>query len=315
MAYSGVRSFRVVPKHADCLHPDGSLSLNQLSLGVSQGGWNMKRHDFTVVLCAALVSLASGCVGSPEDTEGAVGEALGAYIIKNSLLPESLTGALTPAMLGQAALATGSLSSAARAALRDPGASGEAARQLLSYTVGCALTTSQSVSVIWVDSDFVFHVETYRGLLGLAPAWATGPLNATSSQRWVSACLAARVNKYGVAVDISLHGAADGLGTTADEGAAYPMLEGAFWGNLFTSSPALFACDDPAGDDNARSASRVCAAGVLDGSGTLTGCENIQRVGSCTNACGDIGAAGYYAGCSPAQGQGTWSQIVTVHLQ
>jgi hypothetical protein len=50
----------------------------------------------------------------------------------------------------------------------------------------------------------------------------------------VSACLFARVSKFGVAVPISVRGPNHELATDAEERAGLPVQEGAFYGNLFT---------------------------------------------------------------------------------
>ena len=53
-----------------------------------------------------------------------------------------------------------------------------------------------------VDSTGVVHNESLPGLVGLAPGWATGPLD-TAGQEWVTSCMAARLNAYGVSVMLS----------------------------------------------------------------------------------------------------------------
>ena len=101
--------------------------------------------------------------------------------------------------------------------------------------MSCALTPSQSFAFSWTDSSSVIHSESYPGLLGLASSWASSALS-TTGQQWVSACLASRVNWYGVHVDISSRGNHTSLGTThAERTTDYPVIEGAFFGNLFTS--------------------------------------------------------------------------------
>jgi hypothetical protein len=63
-------------------------------------------------------------------------------------------------------------------------------------------------------------------------------------QRWVSACVLARTNAYGVHVRISLRapadapqGIKDALATTPDEVANYTLREGAYYGNIFGTTP------------------------------------------------------------------------------
>jgi hypothetical protein len=65
-----------------------------------------------------------------------------------------------------------------------------------------------------------------------------------SCQRWVSACVLARTNAYGVHVEISMRapadapqGIKDALATTSDEVASYTLREGAYYGNIFATTP------------------------------------------------------------------------------
>jgi hypothetical protein len=74
--------------------------------------------------------------------------------------------------------------------------------------------------------------------------WAASGRCDESCQRWVSACVLARTNAYGVTVDISMRApddapaaVKDALRVTDDERAAYTLQEGAFFGNLFASTP------------------------------------------------------------------------------
>ena len=284
----------------------------------------MKRYDFAVVVCLAAPFCNAGCVASPEDVDDDIGVARSAALGPNALGPNALgpnalgpnalgPNALAPTMLNGSALAMGSLSADALAAIHDSGANGDLSRQLLKYTVGCALDSTQSLSFTWVDSNDVSHDETYSGLFGLAPDWASGALS-SDAQLWVSACLIARVNYFGVTVMLSIRGGVDTLDTTQSERDEYTYLEGAFWGNVFTSTPTAYACDYGPDDAHSRAGNRVCAAGYDDGSGTLQSCGIIQRLGSCTDACGSLTGGTHYASCSAGAGQSS-SSVVTVFLE
>jgi hypothetical protein len=274
------------------------------------------RHDLSVLCTLVAISIMAACGGSPEDVDTDVGEARSAALNANALNANALNAnalypnALTPSMLGSTALVWSSLSASAQAALQDPGASGALARQLARYATGCAFDTTQSFSVSWTDS-LGTHNETYVGELGLATRWAQGPLN-TEAQQWVSACLASRVNYFGVSVMLSSRAAA--LSTSGTELTDYPAQEGAFWGNLFTSTPAVYACDYVPDDAHSRAAYRVCAAGYDDGTGTLQSCGIIQRLGSCANTCGQLGNGQYYDACSSDGGLSSSAQVITVFL-
>jgi hypothetical protein len=284
----------------------------------------MKRRDLLVVPVAFTLFSISACAGSPEVDDPSVGDfpnpprstsALNANALNaNALNANALyPGALTPGMLGVLPLDPSTLGAVALASLEDPTHSGELSRQLLKYTVSCAFDNTQSFSFTWTDASGVSHVETYPGLLGLATGWASLPLD-TAGQAWVSACLASRLNYYGITVSLSSRGAAPGLTTTSEELETYPMEEGAFWGNLFTAAPAIYACDDTADDSHSRAAFRDCAAGHVDGSGPLASCGMLQRVGSCDDHCAPINADSYYPSCA-APGEAPTSFVITVFLQ
>jgi len=99
------------------------------------------------------------------------------------------------------------------------------------YLVQCALPAGREVAV---------QGEPFAGALGLAPEWATGPCDGTC-QRWVSACLLARVNARGQRVAISMRGAVDELHPGVRELVDYPVEDGTFFGNLFAMPQQLFA--------------------------------------------------------------------------
>jgi hypothetical protein len=247
----------------------------------------------------------------------------------NSMAPAALDAtttypsALTPAMLAGAPLDPSALGASALAAIEDPGESGALSRSLLSYTVGCALDGTQSFAFSWVDASNVTHEENYPGSIGLATGWASHPLDAPG-RGWVSACLIARVNHFGVPVQLSARGDTPALVASAEEKAAYPNEEGAFWGDLFTTAPVAYACDVVPDDDNSRAHARVCAAGYVDGEGNVQGCGIIQRVGSCNDACAPLmavsltglGSEGVYhhPTCSTAA-SGLTTEVLTVFLE
>jgi hypothetical protein len=282
----------------------------------------MKRDFFFAMPLAVAVLVLSGCVTPVEEEDSPTGEARSAIVNQNALNPLGLapTGtfpsALTPAMLAPAALAFASLSSSAAAAIQDPTASGDLSRQLLSYTVGCALDSTQSFSFSWVDSASVTHNESYQGLIGLATGWATGPLD-TSGQQWVSACLISRVNYLGASVSISSRGQnGELLNVTSGERNNWAYEEGAFWGNVFSSTPTAYACANATNDVRSRIDQRYCAAGYPDPStGNLLSCGIVQRLGSCDTYCDPLTKkGGYHPTCTATPGNAVW-QVVTIFLQ
>jgi hypothetical protein len=267
----------------------------------------------TAALAALSFASLVGCIAVQEEEEGVVGIAPSALEFVNALNPN----ALNPNALNPNALDPSALSPAALGAIQAPDAGGDLSRQLLRYVVSCAFDASQSFSFSWTDSEGTVHDEVYWGLLGLAPQWATSTLN-PPKQQFISACLASRTNWYGASVTISSRGDPSAINKTdSPELSTYTRLEGAFWGNLFAPSPYLNACYNEANRDHARSLSRDCAAGHLDGSGPAQPCGMINIVGSCDSACEPLKQRGmYYPSCA-SNVNGTvdsTAKVITVFL-
>jgi hypothetical protein len=257
-----------------------------------------------------LVPLAvlTGCNTALKEEEDELLGLLGSSIVgDNALVPNALVpNALVPNALVPNALVPNALVPNALAAIRDPAYSGELSREFLRYTVGCALETSQSFTFSWTDALGVPHQETYLGVVGLAPGWASGPLDA-NDQQMISACLAARTNWYSVPVTISMRSHENPLRTKvhSSEVAAYPDVEGAFWGNLFTPTPTLRACFNDQTITNSRSHQRDCAVGHLNAQGGVESCGLITIVGRCQDYCKGLHPTGrYYQECTdPTSGK------------
>jgi hypothetical protein len=271
-----------------------------------------------------LLSLsASGClteVGGDEAEDAVLAEAESAIEGPNALTPNALTpnaltpNALTPNALTPNALTPNALSPTALAAIQAPTAQGALSRQLLKYTVGCALDPTQSFTFTWADSKGRVFTETYWGILGLATTWTTKPITG-SDQGWVSACLASRVNWYGVSVMISSRGGHPGLNKSGTpELSTYAMAEGAFWGNLFSASPYLFTCHYGPNVTHSRGEMRDCAAGHVQPNGTIAECGILDIVGACESVCQPLHNQGkYYPGCVGPDGA-TSTAVITTFL-
>lgn len=286
-----------------------------------------KLHLIPLLPCMLL--LATGCspesAADPADDQEDVAEVRGRLVSDNGLGPNGLglnglgpnglgPNGLGPNGLGPNGLGPNGISADAFAAIQADSASGELSRQLLKYTVSCALTPNQSFAFSWVDSAGVTHDELYTGLLGIAPGWATAPLTDETEQRLVSACLAARVNYYGVNVYISLRSRLDPLRTKVQDAelADYPHVEGAFVGNLFTSNPHIYSCYYDANIALARSQDRDCAAGHVDENGDVVDCGPIEVLGSCADWCHNLdNHERWYHDCDdPADSTSTGAAIV-----
>ena len=184
-------------------------------------------------------------------------------------------------------------------------------RELLKYAVDCALNEGDR---LLVQRDGLTH--TFSGSMGLASEWLDGPLS-SPGQRWVTACLLARVNLFGATVPISMRGTHPALRTSPDEEAAYRTEEGAFYGNLFTHEPMSSSC---VGNHNQSSAvspdltKRVCATGVNDGK---TACGFIAA-GQCQQVCSTQadGPGRGYSNCRSGAGRsGKTAEVITVFLR
>lgn len=261
-----------------------------------------------VVCCSLAGTLGAGCAvdsSSLEEPE-ALGEAESALVVSNALNPNALNpNALNPNSLLPAALAS----------ILDPGEAGDLSRQLLSYTVSCALSPTQSFVFVWFDNLSLPHLEVLTGLLGLAPDWASGPLTVVG-QRWITACLVSRVNWYGVPVTISSRGKHTNLRTPGlVEQLLYTREEGAFFGNLFDAPPTAYACYTAANVDHSRSLFRDCAAGHLDESGAIEGCGPVQILGDCADYCQPLTTeGGYHPSCAPESGGVATDSVITTFL-
>ncbi len=159
-------------------------------------------------------------------------------------------------------------------------------RKLLAYLIGCALPTGVTVSITFADQSY-----NYPGSVGLAPGWLQGALTETE-ERWLSACLYARTNYFGLPIQISMRAAGldnAALTATEQEREAYTIFEGGFFGNLFApGSPAYVCLGNPAHAERAHKilTQRVCtqASGRKRADG-----QNLSRCGFVlTGPCGDL---------------------------
>lgn len=154
-------------------------------------------------LSALLALAAAACLDLEEPELGttAVPQIMLNQIMLNQIMLNGLTGTVENLQhLSTSPLADhtfgpdGPLSMA----LHDPDA-----RVFMEYLVGCALSPDQEVS--WQD-PFSLAEHSWRGALGLCPAWATGAPS-VDCQEVVSACLLARENAHGKSVAVSSRGA------------------------------------------------------------------------------------------------------------
>ncbi len=209
-----------------------------------------------------------------------------ALVAENALTANALTAnaltanALTANALTANALTANALTANALTAngLRDP-----LGRELLKYVVSCALPDGDSVTVK-VDGT---TLRRSRARSGLAPDWGRAHGSCDGScQRWVSACVLARVDAAGVERDDldprrqPARCARAGTSCATTRTARRPTTA--------TSSPtasrATSACRRAATSDQ-----RVCGPSLADCPMTV--------VGSCDDVCADRGAFGTFQDC------------------
>jgi hypothetical protein len=206
-------------------------------------------------------------------------------------------------------------------------------REVLTYLARCALAEDQALVA---THDGVVH--EFPGRLGLAPEWTRGACDRTC-QRWVSACLLAHGNGLGVSVPISLRGSHPALATSPDEREAYPVQEGAFYGNVFdpvwgVEYPAYICTGqglDHLGDPASDLRKRLCGVWnecPIDCAGSC-GHDPARQTSQCLPSATDhyercIGGApqpvrelpdGADASDPPGEADMTFDEVITVYLR
>ncbi|HJZ87962.1 MAG TPA: hypothetical protein VKN99_22460 [Polyangia bacterium] len=264
------------------------------------------RSRVGLVGAAIGLGLCTGCEGGVSAVGSPVGKTRHSTTLENALSPNALlTNSLVSNSLVSNSLVSNSLvsnslvsNSIVSNALSDPSAQGDATRLFFRYLVGCALNSSQTASFSWTDSDGNVHDETYSGALGLGSSWADEPLD-EAGQRWVTACLLARTNYFGISVVISMRGPVlrgDPFTASIQEVSDYADSEGAFWGNLFAPNRTLYACTSTynASDQNhvpgyLEADQRVCTVPATDDGGNPSGFTQCgfddSHALDCTGAC------------------------------
>jgi hypothetical protein len=258
-----------------------------------------------VSLCAVLASCA---VDDPE-----VGTSYDDLTSTNKLASNKLaSNKLAAGKLGAQQLAIGALRGSSLLETAD-------GRDVLSYMVRCALGPTATLSL--ASSTGTSYA--FAGEIGLAPAWTSRALT-VGEQRWVTACLLARTNYFGVQVDLSLRGDAPALAATATERAQYAAPEAAFYGNLFATPQTMYACLSIYKTVGVGSPSynlRQCAVPSSDGVTTmcgftyagLCGFTDAGRAQACNRSPSPFG------GCHPPRGllalpTDTFAEVITVEL-
>lgn len=219
-------------------------------------------------------------------------------------------------------------------------------RDILKYVVSCAIP--KGVTLVGEHEDVTYE---FDGDIGLAPAWMERGLR-ESEQRWVSACLISRVNRFGIPVSISIRGPHPALKVSEPEARDYRVEEGAFFGNVFRAvdEPVIWnACrgKGQAAGDSGTLDLRDCAEPDPANPGyTLCGfkysgdcadwvrpsnaysCQKFQKllpqhVHADDDDSNDLRSAegGHYERCHDSAGYGRWphaeryTEVITVYLK
>jgi hypothetical protein len=173
--------------------------------------------------------------------------------------------------------------------------------QFVSYLVECALPENDSVTYDIAGTSY-----TFEGSLGLAPAWKTNACD-LSCQRWVSACMLARLNKAGEHLEISLRGEHPALKAPKSEHKTYESREATYYGNLFAAPDQIFVCLSP----DKSELPRVCGDDMAE-------CP-MNVVGSCAQACRGTTDHGAFRNCETTAPAGkksadAYEEAITVFL-
>jgi len=251
------------------------------------------------------MTAAFGAVGCGGETDADVEEIQSAITSDNALSANALSAnalsanALSANALSANALSANALSANAltASALTDP-----LAREFLRYVVSCALDENDGFSMRIDGKKYDFP-----GGLGLAPEWGRSRGSCDGEcQRWVSACVLARVDAAGVKRIISLRGDHPALKPQGSELRKYTDREATYFGNVFVPKQPRYLCLSPGKTDDER----VCGDSMRDCPMTV--------VGWCDEACADDdGPYGSFGDCSDkgrARRGTVYHEAITVFL-
>ena len=255
-------------------------------------------------LSTLVVVLASACVDQPDHVD--LGELESEVVANNKLSANKLSAnQLSANKLSANKLSANSLANTQLVAT-------ESGREVLSYIVSCALPYGQRI---------VIGAYSFDGSIGLAPAWANR-LPTVAERRWVTACLLARTNAFGITVELSLRGPHSALATSLGESVGYTLVEGAFYGDLFDPAGArLYACAAEVHDANLALSTQALRACATSSDGITTGC-GFTYTGKCAvtdlslaPAC--TGILPPYTNCRAGRTSTAprFSEVITVYLK
>jgi GLTT repeat (6 copies) len=232
------------------------------------------KSAWAFLMVATLSSTTMACAGSDE-----LGEQENVSSVKLAMRDDN---GLSPNGLTTNGLTTNGLTTngLVMSVLTDP-----LAQKFLSYLVSCALPADQQITVT-INSTLV----TFNGGLGLAPSWGlAGGTCDSSCQAWISACVLSRVNYLGEHVPLSERGPRAGLGSDATERAAYPRREGAYWGDIFSSTQVRYVCTEQGSTLISRSCGPDPSNSIMNFRGNCTAvCDPADATDGSFSNCRDV---------------------------
>jgi hypothetical protein len=268
-------------------------------------------QKFSVMMGAVSVWIAGATLGCGAPLADDLVEAQSAMMAENGLATNGLAAnglaanGLAANGLAANGLAANGLAANGLAAngLAANGLADPAAQKFMEYVVSCALPAGHAVTY---TRDGVSY--TFAGGIGVAPEWERESCDG-SCQRWVSACVLARLNKLGVHREISIRGANAALALTPQELQDYPVREATYYGNLFQREQPRYACLSDAATQDLR----VCGD-------SLVGCA-VAFPGPCEKVCQRPGRNGSFVDCASHElsradrnDDSTYAETVTVFL-
>lgn len=260
------------------------------------------------VIGLASASLLVACVGEDDPALARVGQT--AITLNKISLNGIVANRVVATAIAENPLATGVVGGELQAnPVADPLLGTAEGREYFAYIISCAMPAGQVIEASSGGTSFRFE-----GAIGLAPDWEHRGMT-DSERRWVSACLLARVNAYGVSVAISLRGDHGALVPTNGEEEQFGLIEGAFYGDVFTADQSkmeMVACRGAgqAAGETGGLVDRDCAEPAANG---LTVC-GFRYAGDCldyspqspsAHAC-EFQWGGHYQSCHTRAGNGYW---------
>ncbi|HEU5061029.1 MAG TPA: hypothetical protein VFU21_31075 [Kofleriaceae bacterium] len=182
--------------------------------------------------------------------------------------------------------------------------------RILRYLIECALPAGVEVQLAYRG-----RLETLgRGVAGLGPRLQAGRMSVTEAER-VTACMLARMNGTGRTIQIDMFGPmGPAFETTVPADDAFPVLEAAFFGNLFSAEPVAQACQAAASPleemRSCRDRGGVADCGILEFTTDVcwdyltAQCDVFFTTGTSQRA--------YYSNCYG--GEASWQHVITTYL-